>query len=222
MVVDDDSDLRELICFNLEKAGFHCSAAGSGEECLSLLESQRPDLVVLDVLLPGLSGYDVLRRIRDQIRGRDLPVLLLTVKGHESDRVKGFELGADDYVTKPFSVHELNLRLAALLALTRGQRSRRMLTCHPITMILESHEAFLDEEPLELTATEFKLLSYLIRSQGRVLSREQLLQNVWDYRASGMSRTVDTFIQRVRKKLGRYSNQIQTVRGIGYKIEPAD
>ncbi len=219
LVVDDDPDILELLCFNLQKAGYRCFSADSGEEGLRQWRQRDPDLLVLDIRLPGMSGLDVLKSIRFGAGNATLPVILLTAKGEESDRLLGFELGADDYVVKPFSVKELLLRIRTILARTaQAASSEEVVQWAQIKLYPNQHQVTLEDRNIELTATEFNLLAYLMRNDGRVLTRENLLESVWGYRYGGASRTVDTYIQRLRQKLGKHGENIHTVRGVGYKI----
>ena len=220
LIVEDEDDILELVAFNLEAAGFKAFKARDGQQGLAQARSLRPDLVVLDLLLPGLDGREVCRQLK---RGSDtdqIPVLILSALTEETDRVVGFEIGADDYLTKPFSPRELVLRARAILRRTQtaaapaGHLNRAGLVMDP-----DRHQAELDGEPLELTVTEFKLLHYLAAHPGRVLSREVLLETVWGYQYQGYSRTVDTHVRRLRKKLGDHQDLIDTVRGLGYRFK---
>ena len=220
LVIDDEQDILDLVSFHLEKAGFKVLCATSGDEGLRLIQEKRPDLVVLDIMLPGLSGVEVLKQIKYDTDKQNIPVLMLTAKTEEVDRILGFELGADDYLTKPFSVRELLLRIKAILSrLTPIRQSEIPLRCGRIEVATSRREVKLDDESLDLTSTEFDLLTFLLRNVGRVVTREQLLQRVWGYSYGGNTRTVDTHIQRLREKLKTEAHQIQTVRGIGYKLK---
>ncbi|GAB4242344.1 MAG: response regulator transcription factor [Acidobacteriota bacterium] len=219
LLADDDPDILELVRFNLEKAGWECLAAADGPEAWRVLEAERLDLAILDIMMPGLSGFEILQRLRREPDLQGLPVILLTARGEEVDRVVGFELGADDYVTKPFSVRELVLRVRRLLERVEQTPRSTLLRCDGIVMDLDRHEITVGGEPVHLTTTEFNLLAYLLQNRGRVLTRDHLLDRVWGYRYTGTTRTVDTHMQRLREKLGRASACITTVRGVGYKLE---
>lgn len=219
-VIDDDQDILDLVCFNLKKAGFRCLAHKSGDRALELICKEKPDLIVLDIMLPGPSGTEILKRLQSDTDLRHIPVVLLTAKGEELDRVLGFELGAEDYVSKPFSVRELILRIERILhRLDEPDEPQRLLCCNDIVLDNSRYEVFVGKESVRLTTTEFNLLAFFLRNQGRVLSRERLLERVWGFEYEGTTRTIDTHIQRLRDKLGQKGKLIETVRGVGYKLE---
>ncbi len=220
LLVDDERDLLSLVDFNLRAAGFETTLAETGEQALAALRRRVPDLVVLDVMLPDLSGTEICRQIKADPRTRHVPVVMLTAKGDEVDRVVGFELGADDYVTKPFSVRELVLRLRALLRRAGPGRpeERPREAVGPIRIDLEAHRCFVDDAEVQLTALEFKLLTTFMARLGRVQSREQLLQDVWEMSSEVETRTVDTHVKRLREKLGSGRDLLETVRGVGYRL----
>ncbi len=220
LLVDDERDLLSLVDFNLRAAGFETVLASTGEQALAAVRRKVPDLVVLDVMLPDLSGTEVCRQIKADPRTRHVPVVMLTAKADEVDRVVGFELGADDYVTKPFSVRELVLRLRALLRRAgpgRPEEHPRELV-GPIRIDAEAHRCFVDGAEVQLTALEFKLLTTFMARLGRVQSREQLLQDVWEMSSEVETRTVDTHVKRLREKLGSGRDLLETVRGVGYRL----
>ncbi len=222
LVIEDEKDLSELLVFNLEKEGFRMLCAYDGVSGLEKAQREEPDLIVLDLMLPGLMGTEVCKELRKEPRTARIPVLMLTAKGEEIDRVVGFEVGADDYIVKPFSMRELLLRIRAIIRRCEGQTaplSGKLLTIGDITIEIERHRVLSAGEEVDLTSTEYKLLLYLVERPGRVLSRELLLQNVWSYNNMGDTRTVDTHITRLRGKLGAAGDLIKTVRGFGYKIE---
>ena len=220
LVVDDEEDILELVSFGLRKEGYRVLGSKNGAEVLQIALKEKPDLVVLDIMLPGLSGIEVLKRLKYQRQTQGIPVLMLTAKGEEVDRVLGFELGADDYLTKPFSVRELVLRIRAILKrLSPATESGTVLRCDAISLDRDRHEVKVGERVLELTATEFNLLAFLLENQGRVVSRDQLLDKVWGYNYGGMTRTVDTHVQRLRDKLDAEGACLQTIRGVGYKLD---
>ncbi len=220
LVVDDERDLLSLLDFNLRAAGFETVLAATGREAISALARRVPDLVVLDLMLPDTSGADLCRRIKRDERTRDVPVVMLTAKGEEIDRVVGFELGADDYVTKPFSVRELVLRLRAVLRRTAAPRPDEgpPPPVGPIRVDVDAHRCWVDGEEVELTPLEFRLLTTFMARLGRVQSREQLLRDVWEMSSELETRTVDTHVKRLREKLGSGRDLLETVRGVGYRL----
>ena len=222
LLIEDEPDILDVVRYNLEQAGYGILAAGDGEEGLALAMSEIPDLVVLDLMLPGLDGVDVCKALRGGEQTRDIPVLMLTARRDEVDRVRGLELGADDYVVKPFSPRELVLRVRAILRRSSDATADERIRIGPLNIDLSEYRAWLDDEPLLLTATEFKLLTTLIDRQGRVQSREALLNDVWGYDYAGYGRTVDTHIRRLREKLGQHDQMIETVRGVGYRFSPKE
>ena len=225
LLVDDERDLLSIVDFNLRAAGLETLLATTGEQALSVIRRRIPDLVLLDLMLPDMSGTEVCRRIKADPRTKHLPVVMLTAKGEEVDRVVGFELGADDYVTKPFSPRELVLRVKAVLRRSGpGKTSERPPErVGPIRVDVDSHRAFADGVEIQLTPLEFKLLTTLMARLGRVQSREQLLEDVWEMSAEVETRTVDTHVKRLREKLGSGRDLLETVRGIGYRlVDPSD
>ncbi len=225
LIVDDERDLVSLLDFNLRQAGFETLLAANGEQALGLTRRRVPDLVVLDLMLPDLSGTEVCRYLKGDPRTRHVPILMLTAKGEEMDRVVGFEVGADDYVTKPFSVRELVLRVKALLrrAGPRSGPERPPETVGQIRIDVEAHRCFIAGEEVELTPLEFRLLTTLMSRLGRVQSRDQLLSDVWEMSSEIETRTVDTHVKRLREKLGPARDLLETVRGVGYRlIDPAE
>jgi two-component system phosphate regulon response regulator PhoB len=223
-VVDDEKDLVDVLDYNLRQAGFRVRTALDGKTALDSLRRDRPRLVLLDLMLPELSGIEVLKTLRGDPATRAIPVILLTARTEEIDRLVGFELGADDYVTKPFSMRELILRVKAVLrrgVSTAGQEQREeagTFKAGPIEVELAEHRVRVEGHPVDLTITEFKLLSDLVRARGRVRSRDTLLSEVWGYDSEVMSRTVDTHVRRLREKLGPAASWLETVRGVGYRI----
>ena len=221
LIVEDDPDILELLYFNLEKAGYQTFRAENGEQAVLLAQKHSPDLVLLDLLLPGIDGLEVCRRMKRDPAMQHIPIIMVTAKGEEMDRVVGLELGADDYVVKPFSVRELVLRIQKLLERREKQGPPSFLKADSLTLDLEAHTVKLEEKWLDLTATEFRLLAHLMRSRGRVQTREVLLDKVWGYSFEGYNRTIDTHIRRIRIKLGSHQNLIETVRGVGYRFKPS-
>ncbi len=219
LIVDDEPDLLELVRVNLAQAGFDVDVCTSGREGLERVRRQPPDLLVLDLMLPDLPGTEVCRKIRADEKLADLPILMLTAKGEEVDRVVGFELGADDYVTKPFSPRELTLRASAILRRARSApESSGSLGHGALALDTERHRCTVEGTPIELTAKEFKLLATLMRRPGRVMSRQSLLDKVWGSDITVTERTIDTHLKRLREKLGVAGDLIETVRGVGYRF----
>ena len=222
-IVEDEPDIRETLKYNFSNEGFEVFTAPDGEEALSNIKKVLPDVLILDLMLPGVSGLDVCKSIRADDDIRDMSIIMLTAKGEEIDRVIGFELGADDYVTKPFSVRELILRVKVLLKKQRESLvQNKLVTFGPIRIDLDAHELKINDKEIVLTALEFKLLQHLVKRKGRVQTREQLLGDVWGYSAEVTTRTVDTHIKRLREKLGNTSDYIQTIRGVGYRFSNVD
>jgi DNA-binding response OmpR family regulator len=219
LIVDDEPDALEIIGFNLENSGFDVIKAETGQEALQKVRRQKPDLVVLDLMLPELDGLDVCRRLRRDPATEAIPILMLTAKAEEIDRILGLEIGADDYVTKPFSPRELVLRIKKLL--TRAPRKSDSADCFHVgvlTVDIPRHQITVQGRAIDLTATEFKLLQTLIQKRGRVQSRDQLLQQVWGYLPEVDTRTVDTHMRRLREKLGDAAAYLETIRNVGYRF----
>jgi len=218
-IVEDEPDLRDTLSFNFENEGFKVSSFPDGEKCLTSVKKNKPDLIILDLMLPGINGLDVCREIRSEEEINDVSIIMLTAKGEEIDRIVGFELGADDYVTKPFSVRELILRVKVLLKKrSDNQSAEKILEYGPVKMNLDAHSVLVDDIDVVLTALEFKLLKHLLKRRGRVQTRDQLLGDVWGYSSEVTTRTVDTHIKRLREKLGSTGDLIQTIRGVGYRF----
>ena len=220
LVVDDEPDALELIDYNLRGAGYQVFTAANGARAMELAQRHIPDLIILDLMLPEIDGIEVCKILRRNSETQDIPIIMLTAKADEIDRVIGLEVGADDYVTKPFSPRELILRVKNILR--RGKPSSEgkqpVIEIQNISIDPEKHEVLVDGSKVILTATEFKLLYLLASRQGRIQSRERLLEDVWEYEADVYTRTVDTHMRRLRKKLGTSANLIETVRGVGYRF----
>jgi phosphate regulon transcriptional regulator PhoB len=225
LIVDDEEDLLELLAYNLEVSGFQVDRALSGRIALELAERHQPDLLILDVMLPDLQGFEVLRILRSREKTRRLPVILLTARGEEADKLVGFELGADDYVTKPFSPRELLARVRAVLKRARGEEGGRpRLRVGELEVDLEAHRVYRDGAEVILAPQEFRLLAFLITHPNRVYSRDQLLNHAWDPEVYVDPRTVDVHIRRLRSRIEADPAQprhIETVRGTGYRFNPA-
>jgi two-component system, OmpR family, phosphate regulon response regulator PhoB len=220
LVVDDEADIVALVAFHLVKAGYRVSTASTGPEAIAAARQERPALIVLDLMLPGASGYDVLEQLRGQAATREIAVLMLTARREEPDRIRGLSLGADDYLTKPFSPQELVLRVGAILRrmTAGGVGPSDILMLGPISIDRAEHRVSVDGSPVDLTATEYKLLLILAERRGRVQSRAHLLETVWEAAPDIQTRTVDMHVQRLRTKLGAAGELIETVRGFGYRL----
>lgn len=222
LLIDDEPDIVRVLDFALQQAGFDVDSASDAATGLLRIREQQPDAVLLDLMLPDLSGTEVCRQLKSSPKTANLPVIMLTARGDEVDRVVGFELGADDYIVKPFSVREVVLRVRAVLRRGvpgEGQEKRDRLG--PLKLDHEAHRAFVDGEEIELTALEFRLLSTFMERAGRVQTREQLLRDVWEMAGDLQTRTVDTHVKRLREKLKGGRDLIETVRGLGYRMSDA-
>lgn len=220
LVIEDEPDIRRNLEYNISREGYNVLTAGSLSEAEEIVNSNSLSLILLDLMLPDGSGLDLCKKFKSNSKTDSIPIIILTAKDDEVDKVVGFELGADDYVTKPFSVRELILRIKAILK--RGQTKKEVVEVErqfgDLKIDIESHEVFVDSVQIDLTALEFKLLNQLVETRGRVQSRDQLLQDVWGYSAEVTTRTVDTHIKRLRNKLGSMGKYVQTIRGVGYKF----
>ncbi len=221
LVIEDEPDIRRNLEYNLGREGFNTSSVGSLDEANDKLESKKFDLILLDLMLPDGSGLDLCKKIKSNSETEATPIIILTAKDDEVDKVVGFELGADDYVTKPFSVRELILRVKAILKRS-DTKTKEVVEVErqfgDLKIDVDSHEVHVDSQLIELTALEFRLLKELVDKRGRVQSRDQLLSEVWGYNAEVTTRTVDTHIKRLREKLGSMGKYVQTIRGVGYKF----
>lgn len=225
LVVDDEKDLAELVSFNLRKGGYETSVVHDGRQALHTISKAQPDLIVLDVMMPGLSGIDVLTRMRGDAATAKLPVILLTAKSEEVDQVVGLTVGADDYVTKPFSMKVLLARVETLLRRAKGpSQERQTLSLAGVELDLGTHQAAVGGEQIKLTVTEFRLLAALIQAGGRVLSRAALMTRAMGPGITVTERTIDVHVTAIRKKLGDRAHLVKTVRGVGYRMadEPGD
>ena len=220
LVVDDEPDIVALVAYHLAKTNYRVSTASNGTDALSIARSERPSMLVLDLMLPGMSGFDVLEHIRAEEGTRHIAVLMLTARKEEQDRIRGLSLGADDYLTKPFSPQELVLRVGAILRRTTGvsESSADLLQIGPIRIDRAAHRVAIEQDEVELTPTEYKLLITLAERRGRVQARGHLLETVWEAAPDIQTRTVDMHIQRLRTKLGDAGDLIETVRGFGYRM----
>jgi two-component system phosphate regulon response regulator PhoB len=219
LIVEDEKDIRDVIAFNLKQAGHEVQAVARGEEALAAMAARTPALVLLDVMLPDMSGMDVCRTLKRSPEFGHVPVLMLTARGEEIDRVVGFEVGADDYVVKPFSMRELLLRVQAILRRATGAvPASAVLEFGALRIDKDAHRVWVDGKEIELTALEFKLLLTFYERRNRVQSRGTLLDDVWGLSPDLSTRTVDTHVKRLREKLGPACDYIETVRGVGYRF----
>ena len=217
--VEDDKNIRDLVVYALRTGGFEATGFPDAESFYPELKRERPELVLLDIMLPGQDGIAVLSQLKSRKETETIPVVMLTAKGAEYDKVQGLDLGADDYIVKPFGVMELLARIRAVLRRAApNAESEQKLSAGAIVLDLQRHQAFAEKQEVELTYKEFELLQYLLENRGIVLSREKLLKAVWGYDFEGETRTVDVHVGNLRQKLGACGNLIETVRGIGYRI----
>ncbi|MCF8111181.1 MAG: response regulator transcription factor [Desulfobacteraceae bacterium] len=221
LVIEDDFDILNLVTWHLQSEGYRTLKSTDGKKGLESAIHDRPDLIVLDLMLPGMDGLEVCKTMKRNQTTADIPVIMLTAKSEEVDRIVGFELGADDYMVKPFSPRELLLRIRAVL-----KRYDQPLEANPtllrhkeLTVEPENYKAYIKDQQMQLTITEFNLLLELLQNKGRVRSRDQLLDRVWGYQFEGYARTVDTHIRRLRRKIEPYADDIETVRGVGYRFK---
>ena len=219
LIIEDEPDVIQMLQRQLERAGdYTTSAASDGQSGIGEARAQAPDLIVLDLMLPVMSGLEVCRVLKSDAKTRNIPIVMLTAKAEEVDRIVGLEFGADDYVTKPFSPRELVLRIGAILRRLEAPATEKPLSAGDIVVDPERHEVRVAGKALDLTAVEFKLLSRLMQRRGRVQARDTLLRDVWGYEAAIDTRTVDTHVRRLREKLGKRGDLIETVRGFGYRF----
>src|SRR6266496_2613431 len=219
LIIEDESDVADLLTLNLRKAGFRISTAADGASGLQKARDDRPDFIVLDLMLPKMLGLEVCRILKSDTATRHIPILMLTAKAEEIDRIVGLEFGADDYVTKAFSPREVVLRIRAIMRRGEAKPDDERLTDGPITIDPARYEVYVNGKRINLTSLEFKLLRTLIQRRGRVQARDRLLNDVWGYESVIDTRTVDTHVRRLRKKLGKAANVIESVRGFGYRLK---
>lgn len=219
LIIEDEEDIRKLLAYNLQKEGYATLDSGDGADGLHIARSKQPDLILLDLMLPGMDGLSVCRELERGKNTAAIPIIMLTAKGEELDRVVGLELGADDYMVKPFSVRELMLRIRNILKRHVQAAARAHLARHGVSLDTEAHKASVENARIDLTATEFRLLENLLRHAGQVRTREQLLDDVWGYHFEGYARTVDTHMRRLRAKLDQAADVLETVRGVGYRFK---
>ncbi len=225
LVVDDEEHIQELIKFNLEKNGYKVICVDNGIDAIKLAKEQLPQLMLLDLMLPGMDGLDVCKEIRKDSNMSNMPIIMITAKGEEIDKIIGLELGADDYITKPFSVRELVARIKAILRRTTTQVVEKTFKAGNLAIDFSKHEVFKSEIKVDLTLKEFELLEILIKNKGRVMTRDFLLDKIWGYEYVGETRTVDVHIRHLRQKIeedDKNPTYIQTIRGIGYRFNFGD
>ena len=217
LIAEDEADIRQLISFNLERESYDTLLAGDGEEAVLIAYNKIPDLIILDLMLPKMDGFSVFKELRLDSRTKDIPVIMLTAKAQLDDVIAGLEMGADDYLTKPFSPKELVLRVKALLKRVKTSKGSTIVKSGRIRLDKNTLHCFIEDKKIDLTPTEFKLLLLLIERVGNAQNRSDLLREVWGYRETANSRTLDTHMKRLREKLGELSRCIETVRGVGYQ-----
>jgi two-component system, OmpR family, phosphate regulon response regulator PhoB len=219
LIIEDEKDIVDLIEYHLKQSSFSVISALDGPTGLERARKKRPNLIILDLMLPGMDGKDICRSLKSNPLTQSIPILMLTAKAEETDRLIGFELGADDYVTKPFSPKELVLRVKAILRRKEvDQEGEKIIRIGELLIDIDRHQVSIKKSPVRLTSTEFKLLVELASKRGRVLTREHLLDRVWGYTYEGYARTVDTHVRRLREKMGPLGDSIETIRGVGYRF----
>jgi len=217
--LDDETDILELLKVTLERAGFRFAGFEEAEGLYRFLDRDRPDLILLDLMLPDMDGLDVCRELRRSDKLASIPVIMLTARGDESDKVVGLELGADDYITKPFSTKELVARIHAVLRRPSSARPSRRVSVGDLVLDTERFETLVGDRKVDLTATEFRILHFLASQRGRVFTRDQILDHLWGHEKAVVDRTVDVHIRNLREKLGPAASLVKNVRGVGYKVE---
>ena len=220
--VEDDSNIRELVIYTLETTGFKARGFEDGKEFLEALALETPELILLDIMLPGMDGLELLSKLKASPKNRDIPVIMLTAKGAEYDKVKALDAGADDYVTKPFGMMELVSRIKAVLRRTKKEKGDGQYSIGNLSIDLKKHVVIVDGKQVTLTLKEFELLGRLVQNANIVLTRDRLLEDIWGYDFDGETRTVDVHVRTLRQKLGSAGDMIQTVRGVGYRLGEID
>jgi len=219
LVVEDEKDIIEILRYSLEKEGYRVHIAQEGYAAIQLAEKIIPNLILLDLMLPGLDGSEVCKRLKSEDRLRDVPIIMVTAKAEEGDKIRGLEIGADDYVTKPFSAKELMARVKAHLRRTEGGIPEKTYQYGALSVDTVKHEIVAEGDEVELTAKEFELLLYLLENKGRVLTRDMILNHVWGYDYFGSTRTVDVHITRLRQKIPLLAKAVSTIKSFGYKLK---
>ncbi len=225
LIVEDERDIVELLRYNLQEAGFETDYVRNGADALHRAVEQSPDLILLDLMLPEVDGLIVCRLLKNDPRTKHIPIVMVTAKTEERDRIAGLELGVDDYITKPFSPKEVVLRVSAVLRRIQvgkqAEEDTKQIQQHGLTIDLDKHQVLTESGPIDLTATEFKLITLFARSPGRVFTRDILMDVIWGQEYYGIDRTVDTHVSRLRRKLGKFGEHIETVHGVGYRFKDA-
>lgn len=216
--VEDERNIRELLVYTLETTGFRARGFSGGKELWAALQQETPELILLDIMMPGEDGLGILKKLKDHSSTREIPVIMVTAKEAEFDKVQALEAGADDYITKPFGMMEFVARVKAVLRRSTRQNEKKELKCGELAVLVGKHEVRYQGEKVELTRKEFELLQYLMENEGLVMSRDQILCHVWGYDFDGETRTVDVHVRTLRQKLGEAGNMVETVRGVGYRI----
>ncbi|MEI6093478.1 MAG: response regulator transcription factor [bacterium] len=216
LIVEDDPNISKLVEYNLNKAGFKTTVVSTGEDAIATINREKFSLIVLDIMLPGVDGLEICKKVKNNPKMSSTKIMMLTAKGEEIDKILGFELGADDYVVKPFSPRELVLRVKAILR--RNETQEKTLEFKDIKIDINNHMVQISDKKINLTAMEFKLLVVLMRNKGNVQTRDYLLEEVWDTSSDVTTRTIDTHIKRLRQKIGKYGENIETVRSVGYRF----
>ncbi len=219
LIVEDEEDIMEMIAYNLEKEGYKTIRIYNGEDAVKIARTEQPDMIILDLMLPKMDGFDVCKMVRSHTETSHIPIIMLSARSQEIDKIVGLELGADDYVTKPFSPRELMARMKAVLRRIKLPAQDTIINVGDVAIDSIKHKVTIRGKSAKLTATEFKLLEYLARSSGEVLSREKILNDVFGYSSDAYDRTIDTHIKTLRKKLGKARDAIETIRGIGYRFK---
>ena len=222
LIVEDERDIADLLRYNLQEAGFKTDYVRNGADALQQAVEKKPDLILLDLMLPEVDGMIVCRLLKNDPRTKNIPIVMVTAKTEEKDRVAGLELGADDYIVKPFSPREVVLRVSAVLRriqVGKQAESTKRIETHGVTIDLDKHQVLTENGPIDLTATEFKLITLFARSPGRVFTRDILMDVIWGQDYYGIDRTVDTHVSRLRRKLGEFGKHIETVHGVGYRFK---
>lgn len=216
--VEDERNIRELIVYTLESSGFQAKGLCDGEELYAALEKKLPDLILLDIMLPGEDGMSILKQLKEDERTGDIPVIMVTARGAEYDKVLGLDGGADDYIAKPFGMMEFVARVKAVLRRRTPKVTANELGTGNLRVLIDQHKVLVDDVPVELTLKEFEMLRYLLENKGIVLTRDQLLTHIWGYDFDGETRTVDVHVRTLRQKLGDAGHLVETVRGVGYRV----
>ena len=216
--LEDEWNIRELIIYTLQSTGFDAVGFSNGEEFMAAVEREKPELILLDVMLPKENGLSILKRLKADVRTQDIPVIMVSAKGSEFDKVTGLNLGADDYIAKPFGMMEFVARVRAVLRRGGLKEKNKACSYRNIVIKTEKHQVLVENQNVDLTLKEYELLKYLVENQGIVLTRNQILEHIWGYDFDGETRTVDVHIRTMRQKLGEYGKYVETVRGVGYRI----